>query len=535
MGKIVSLEFKNRRIIILEGSRRGQNITVHKSVMLNVDLGSIDDGKIVDMESIIEKLEKAFSENNIRTKNATFIINTNTTITRSMDLPVLKSNAETMSMIKNELDQLLSVNLDNYKLIYKSLGKTTESGIEKAKYMVHGLPVDIYDDYVQLAERLKLELNAIDLSQNCLDKIRDQKLTLNSSYLKSGESAAFVDIGYSSISFSVLSGGKNVFTRISSSGMNDVVKNYSAVFSMSDDDSMREISKLSLWGYDENIMSVSKVSVLENNVNMWLDEFNRYIRYYNSNNKDNQIKKIYIYGMYSKIQGIEEYMEEHLNLSTELINNLSNIDSGVDVTSYLNSILSVFIGKKDINFLYDKKKQHKSSFSTGVVAMAVGLIIILTAAYFGYSYMVEKSHLEKEIEAMNKFISNEENIALNSESIETRNKATLLQRYMDEVTKLQKAISSEDAINSLMFEQLAAAIPLGTKINSMSADGTAIQLQCTSATRQETAQFEKNLKEIEFIDKVYIPAVVDETEGGSSNYSYTIVCDLKDVISYEAE
>ncbi len=132
MGKIVSLEFKNRRIIILEGSRRGQNITVHKSVMLNVDPGSIDDGKIVDMESIIEKLEKAFSENNIRTKNATFIINTNTTITRSMDLPVLKSNAETMSMIKNELDQLLSVNLDNYKLIYKSLGKTTESGIEKA-------------------------------------------------------------------------------------------------------------------------------------------------------------------------------------------------------------------------------------------------------------------------------------------------------------------------------------------------------------------------------------------------------------------
>jgi len=65
----------------------------------------------------------------------------------------------------------------------------------------------------------------------------------------------------------------------------------------------------------------------------------------------------------------------------------------------------------------------------------------------------------------------------------------------------------------------------------MSADGTVIQLQCTSATRQETAQFEKNLKEIEFIDKVYIPAVVDETEGGSSNYSYTVVCDLKDVIS----
>lgn len=533
MGKIVSLEFKNRRIIILEGSRRGSNVTVHKGLMLNIDPGSIDDGKIVNMESIIEKLEKAFSENSIRTKNATFIINTNATITRSMDLPVLKSNAETMSMIKNELDQLLSVNLDNYKLIYKSLGRTTENGVEKAKYMVYGLPSDIYDDYIQLAERMKLELNAIDLSQNCLDKISDQKLTLNGSYLKSGEAAAFVDIGYSSISFSVLSGGKNVFTRISTSGMNDVVKNYSAVFSMSDDDSMREISKLSLWGYDESIMSVSKVSVLENNVSMWLDEFNRYIRYYNSNNKDNQIKKIYIYGMYSKIQGIEEYMEEHLSLSTELINNLSNIN--VDVTSYLNSILSVYIGKKDINFLYDKKKQHKSSFSNGVAAMAAGLIIILTVAYFGYSYMVEKSHLEKEIAAMDKFISNAENIALNSESIEARNKARLLQRYMDEVTKLQKAISSEDAVNSLMFEQLAAAIPLGTKINSMSADGTAIQLQCTSATRQETAQFEKNLKEIEFIDKVYIPAVVDGTEGGSSTYSYTVVCDLKDVISYEAE
>lgn len=541
MGRILSVEIKNKNIKILEGSRSGSTVSIYKSLLVDVELGSIDDGNIMDMDSIVGVITRALTENSIKTKKAIFIINTNSTITRSMDLPLLKSKSETMSMVNNELDQLLSVDLNQYKLVYKKIENITVEGIEKGRFMVYGLPANIYNEYLQLAERLKLDLTAIDLASNCLDKIAEHNITINKETLKSGEAYAFIDIGYSYITFSVVSDGKDVFTRTSQNGVNDLVKNYSTVFNLSKEDARNEILSLSLSDNDENNMSTTKASVLEDNISMWVDEFNRYIRYYNSNNKEKQIHKIYVYGTYSRIAGLESYFERNFNLKTELINELSNVQiktnakSEFDIKFYFNAILSIYIGKKDINFLSDKKNKHKSNFNAGVVVMAIASVAILTVSYYGYSYFVEKTALERDIAALDKYLTDEENINLNNEAIQVKANAEHLQTYIEEVFKLQTAIKNEDAVNTIIFEQVAATLPGGTKVNSMTVDKTSIQLQCSSATRQEVAQFEKNLKAIEFIDKVYIPAVVDSAEGSNTTYSYSVVCDIKDVIVNETE
>lgn len=541
MGKILSVEIKNRNIKILEGTRNGSSITIYKNLFLDLEPGSIDDGKIIDMDSIAETIGLALKSNNIKSKNAVFIINTNSTITRTMELPVLKSKSETFSMIKNELDQLLPVDLNQYKIVFKKTDTINDDESEKGIYIAHGLPTVIYEQYIELSERLKLELFAIDLASNCLDKMAMQKLTINNESLKSGASAAFIDIGYSNISFSVVNNGKNVFSRISPNGLHDIVKNFEAAFDIGREGALREIEKLQLINIAEAMQEISKLNILEDNINIWIDEFNRYIRYYNSNNKDRQIEKIYIYGSYAKIAGLEKYLESRLNINAEEIKEISNINykaannKNFDVKSYLNNILSLYIDKKDINFLSDRKKKHKSKFNVGVAFMALALIAILSIVYYVYAYTVEKNSLEKEIATMKDFISNEENIKLNDEAIEMKNKASLLQDYKNEVNKLQTAIKNEDAVNTIIFEQIATSLPAGTKVNSMSVDNSSIQMQCTSSSRQEAAQFEKNLKQIEFVDNVYIPAVVDAAEGGSVSYSYSVVCDVKDVIVNEAE
>ena len=269
------------------------------------------------------------------------------------------------------------------------------------------------------------------------------------------------------------------------------------------------------------------------------DEISRYIRYYNSANKEKQIEKIYLYGKHSNIKGLPEYIESRINIDTDLIDSVSDISfkegKNDNIISYFNTILSLYIDKKDINFLSDVKKQRKSSFSKGIVIFAVSTVAVLALALYGYTYYIEKKGLENDIATYDAFLNNEENIRTNNEAIALRNKAQLLEKYKNEVEKLQTAIDNEDAVTSLVFRQVAEAVPLGTQINSMSVDIKSIQLQCTSVSREEAAQFEKNLKGIEYIENVYIPAVVDGAEVGSAVYSYSVVCDLKDVITYEAE
>jgi len=159
MGRILSVEIKNRNIKILDGLRKGSSITVYKSLLLDLEPGSIDDGKIIDIDSVVHIIDSALKENNIKTKNAIFIINTNATITRNMELPLLKSNSETFLMVKNELSQLLPVDIEQYKIVYKKTDTVTIDGVVKGLYIVYGLPIAIYEQYIELSERLKVYLS----------------------------------------------------------------------------------------------------------------------------------------------------------------------------------------------------------------------------------------------------------------------------------------------------------------------------------------------------------------------------------------
>ena len=198
------------------------------------------------------------NENNIKVKNAIFTVSTNSTVTRNIELPVLKSKSETMSMIKNELGQLMPVDLNQYKLIYKKTDSTDTDGAEFGKYIVYGLPNSMYEQYIELAERLKLVLLALDLSYNCLDKIAEKKLSINGSNLKSGTASAFIEINYGSITFSVVNSGKNDFSRTYSNGLSDIVKSFGAVFNLSNEEALNEIEKLSFFEKYESISDTAK-------------------------------------------------------------------------------------------------------------------------------------------------------------------------------------------------------------------------------------------------------------------------------------
>lgn len=167
--------------------------------------------------------------------------------------------------------------------------------------------------------------------------------------------------------------------------------------------------------------------------------------------------------------------------------------------------------------------------------MAIFLVVILTFGYYAFRYIAKKSLLEKEIATFNNFIENEENQKVNSEAVNLINDVLLLEKYSEQINVAKEAIRSEDAVTTIMFEEIGKALPLGSRINSMTIDNSTIQMQCSSSSKLEAAQFEKNLKSIEFIHYVYIPSVVESTDGGNTSFSYSVVCEIKDVVSYEAQ
>ena len=72
------------------------------------------------------------------------------------------------------------------------------------------------------------------------------------------------------------------------------------------------------------------------------DEINKTIRYFAMKKVQNQVDKIYLYGGSSKIKGLEAFLENCCDISTENVPRLYcvqlNKSSDFDVSQYLNAL-----------------------------------------------------------------------------------------------------------------------------------------------------------------------------------------------------
>jgi len=516
MSKIVAIEIDNENIKIVEGSKsiKGEFMTINKCLSMNVPIGCMDDGKIINLELLMSTIEKALLENGIKTKKAVFVINSNIS-TRKMELPLLKRKSDTLSMIKFELEQLLDYNF-NHIVIFKTseIINIDCTNTKRAKYIVYGLSVNVYNQYIKLSKMLKLKLIAIDISSNFIEKIPKQKIKINNNICLDGINA-FVNISYDSIVFCVINKGINEFSKI---------------IYLNSESYKEELYEIYRVAENSNYMN-TKTSSKEFNTNKWLDEISKYIGYYYSIDNDNVIDKIYIYGTCYEIDSLEQYFQLNLGVNVEIIKELSNFKienlfADINIIEYFHVALALYVNRNDINFLTDKIHNHKFKFNLGVAVMVTFLFFVLTLAFFTQKYLVYYELLEKEIGTMSWYVNKEENIDFNNEIESLKHSIDCLEEYNVKAIKVKEIISGEDVVNSKIFREIANAKPYETKITFIVVDKSNIHMQCTSPDMEDIMLFLKNLAYVSFIDSTYIP-IVDVKQEGEYVLSYSLICKLR--------
>jgi len=513
---ILAIDLGNEKIKIVVGSKSFNNdsIAINKCASLNIPPDSMEDGKIINIDLIKAAIEKVLLENNIKIKNTVFVINSNIVSTRKMELPLLKRRSDTMSMIKFEFEQLLDANL-NHMVIFKTSEKIIIDSTNRVRYIVYGLPVNVYNQYVELSKKLKLTLTGLDISSNFLEKIPKENIKINDKIYNNGINA-FININDNAITFSVLNKGINEFSRI--------------IYLNSNEEKMYNIEKVA-----ENSNSIymnTNIISNENSMNKWLDEISKYIRYYYySIDNENTIDKIYIYGVCSEIVGIEKFFFINLNIDTEIIYEiskfkLSNLPNEINIIDYFHVALALFINKKDINFLTDKIHNQKYKFNLGVTVMAIFIFFVLVLALYAQSSIIYYKLLKDKTETMSWYVNKEENISFNSKIEILKSNIERLKKYNELAINVKEIISEDDIVNSKIFREIANAKPHDTRITFIIVDNHYINMQCNSTDIKDTMLFIKNLRSINFIESTYIPSVDVKQESGHT-LSYSIICKLR--------
>lgn len=475
----LSLEFGSN-IKIVEGCKKKNIVYVKKAVTMDV---SVD---IKNGLNLSDSINEVLIKNNIKTKKAIIIINTESVIIRKIKLPFLKKKTEIATMIKHELGQLISADLSRYKIIYKIIEIYNEDEKKTALYAAYCLPLNTYEFYESLGKKLKLKLIRIDISSNSLNNILEQNIELNNSILNRKDVCAFVNINNDSAIFSVIYKGINDFFMIEVAERNT------------------DIAAETTFYHGEHGID---------DMYIWVEVINKCCRYYHSVN-NNRISRIYLYGCSKGTCGLDKLLSAILHMEVEFINSASNMvcEENTVLNEYFISAAAMY-NIKSLNFL---TKDGSKAFVAICIAGASVLLIL-----FSFLQKHELS-LKEHIYDLDIYIKNEKCIEKDSmiEKLKSDNqalKASIMS--MDEAI----IIIDNENINTEIIKSIYYLLPQNTKVLSFSIEKDSINMQCISCFMDEVIYFLNELKEMDFVESIYIPAV----QSKDMKYSYSIICNFK--------
>jgi Tfp pilus assembly PilM family ATPase len=493
MPKILSFEILNEKIKISEGEKKGNQLHLIKCVWIKMPQEYVLNGRIKYITSAAELIKLAIRDNGLKGGRAVLLINTNSAFIRKIELPYLKNSKDRMSMIKFSLGELVSFDISQYTIINKISQIYEQEGVTKASYIVYGLPASLPGEYTELFKILKLQLISVDIPQNALENITRNNLLINDGRIES-RCTAYLNLADDSTIFTVLNSGINVFTKTF---------------------------------YEDSGM---KSEVIE--------EVNRCIRFFNSANKKNKIEKIYIYGTGADIE-LGNDINNITGIDTELIKSISSIlfeDKDAEkmcIAEFLNGCLAMFWTKNSTNFLNEADFKHRLKFYYGVFALAVALTAILILSFKSFGNFLEKSAIEKETAKMVLFLNDERNIEISNRTEENKKIIESMEEYTEKIKELNEEILDKGKIDSEILKDIDGAVPPNSRLNSIIIETDRILLQCNSVFLEEPVLIIKNLKAVEYIKNVHIPSIDAVKQGKNILYSYSVVCNLKDVIKSE--
>lgn len=325
---VLAIDLGNNSIKMVEGRIDKGSININKLVKTKIREGIIGDGNIISKMELEVILRNTIIDNNIKAKDVIITTNSSSIINRDILIPVVREE-ELDTVIRYEVQQYLPINLDDYVVQFLVLDKVEESDGEKLKINVTAFPQRIALSYYNLINSLELNPYALDVNYNSITKLSNYIENIKVNLEKS--TAAFVDMGATTINVSILKNSKLDFTRLIKIGGDNI------------DYALSQNSNMSIKATEDITKEDLNNPFIREILDELVVELERIFQFY-KNKSQNNIDKIYIYGGVSYIDELDKYLQERLSIEVNKLIDFKNIkikQDSEDISIYLNAIGSI--------------------------------------------------------------------------------------------------------------------------------------------------------------------------------------------------
>ncbi|SMB94998.1 type IV pilus assembly protein PilM [Desulfonispora thiosulfatigenes DSM 11270] len=346
--KTISIEIGTATTKVVIGKSRKNNINIEQVWKIPTPVDTFDDGEIVNLNVMIETLDKFLDENKIKLKEVVFTLQSTKAITREIIIPYVKKEEDLTQMVQLEIEQYLPIRLEDYIIEYRILEELITEESKNLVILIVALPKNIVEGYLNLTEVLKLKPISLDINATAVTKFSPEELVKNNENTDLDKTVALLDCGYEYLNLTIIENGIMRFTRLLNYGGKDIDMSLANVFNLSLQEA--EERKLEYADLTDTVFVNDSQNMVNENIktsiDTWIQEIQKVFRFYSSRKVGNKIDEIYLYGGSSNIPGMPEYLDKMMNIPTFKINkvhnvNLDNLPGEIVVGDYLNAIASL--------------------------------------------------------------------------------------------------------------------------------------------------------------------------------------------------
>jgi type IV pilus assembly protein PilM len=310
----IAIDIGERYIKILVGTKG--KINFHG--VIKTPENCVEGDKLVDINNLIKVISNFIEKKKIKSKKLCFVIESRDIVTRNMETPIMDEQGIRKS-VEWETAQYLPTGGEEYYIDFEIIDKIIESNKKVYKLLVAAVPKSKIDNYVNLAQGLKLDLVSIDISSNTVARVFRENYKQNDK----NESIGIINIEDSSSSIIILDKGKFFIERAVPFGINNILK----LITASDIEDLEEEQYELLRNF--NIMSLEQGNEVNRKIQTLLDNvflsFDRIIQFYASGKTQKKLKQLYVIGNGAVIQDIDEYIANYFGTPTDKITKSKDI------------------------------------------------------------------------------------------------------------------------------------------------------------------------------------------------------------------
>lgn len=501
-SKTLTIEVGNEFIKICEMQKNKNTVMVHHATSVQTPADTVEDGLVRDIGQVADTIRRVLAEEQIMTREVTFVLNSSRVATKEVILPLVKRD-KIQELVNANASEYFPVNIDDYVLSYTVLEEKRTKEEQKSRILVFAAPELMVQSYFNLANILGMKVKAVDYAGNStlqLIKLQiDEKPTL------------VVQLGIDTTIVSVMNNNILQLQRTIPYGESLLLN------SVMESRNVKANVALELLSSAQIIKESLDKDETTGSLKYLISNVNRVIEYYSGRNQDALLQKIVIIGEGADVLGMDVLFANETGLPTECLTLLKNVESynRIKISTALLKQYMANIGSSldpihlqpKVSMTDKSAKGKPESIVPYVAAMVVFLVI--AAALVIYPTVSLKMKEDKKKDYQDKV----ESLSYVNKLEQDYNNATAKKNGIKSVY-LATCDNTEWALDMLEF--LESNMPQNSYFGGLSISGGTVAIQSVTMAEYEVAGFLDALESNEHIGNV-------TTTGYTKDYERNVV------------